>query len=109
MNRKLFLLTLSGVLILLTACSPLSNSSSSNQVSDGPDAGNGERIYFTATSARGDTISYTGGPDFGGMMMGSYLTCAACHGPTAQGGEHMMQMDEMDAPDIRYKESYNFV
>lgn len=35
------------------------------------------------------------------MMMGSYLTCAACHGPTAHGGEHVMHMTVMDAPDIR--------
>jgi len=37
-------------------------------------------------------------------MMGSYLTCAACHGLTAQGGDHMMPMAVMDAPDIRYEE-----
>jgi len=33
--------------------------------------------------------------------MGSYLTCAACHGPSAQGGRHVMHMTVMDAPDIR--------
>ena len=37
-------------------------------------------------------------------MMGSYLTCASCHGPTAQGGRHTMHMTVMDAPDIRYVE-----
>jgi mono/diheme cytochrome c family protein len=63
---------------------------------------NGERIYFTATSARGERISYTGGPNFGGMMMGSYLTCASCHGPQGRGGLHQMHMQLMDAPDIRY-------
>ena len=63
---------------------------------------NGERIYFTATNARGEGIPYTGGPNFGGMMMGSYLTCAACHGPEARGGVHVMHMQVMDAPDIRY-------
>lgn len=63
---------------------------------------NGERIYFLATNDRGERISYTGGPNFGGMMMGSYLTCAACHGPEARGGIHVMHMQVMDAPDIRY-------
>jgi hypothetical protein len=63
---------------------------------------NGERIYFTATNEQGDSIEYTGGPDFGGMMMGSYLTCAACHGPEARGGTHYMHMWVMEAPDIRY-------
>jgi len=65
-------------------------------------AANGERIYFTATDKEGERISYRGGPNFGGMMMGSYLTCAACHGPEARGGTHMMHMQVMDAPDIRY-------
>lgn len=76
----------------------------------GPSAGksgessiqNGERIYFTATNADGDRISYRGGPRFGGMMMGSYLTCAACHGPEAGGGVHRMHMQLMDAPAITY-------
>lgn len=63
---------------------------------------NGEKIYFTATNLDGETISYRGGPSFGGMMMGSYLTCAACHGPEARGGTHFMHMEVMDAPDIRY-------
>jgi hypothetical protein len=63
---------------------------------------NGERIYFLATNDRGERNSYTGGPNFGGMMMGSYLTCAACHGPEARGGVHAMHMQIMDAPDIRY-------
>ena len=35
------------------------------------------------------------------MMMGSYLTCAACHGPVGHGGLHRMHMSEMNAPDIR--------
>lgn len=65
-------------------------------------AANGERIYFTATNEAGERISYRGGPNFGGMMMGSYLTCAACHGPEAGGGTHWMHMQVMDAPDIRY-------
>jgi cytochrome c oxidase subunit 2 len=66
-------------------------------------ASNGERIYFTAMNEQGESIEYTGGPNFGGMMMGSYLTCAACHGPEARGGTHYMHMWVMEAPDIRYK------
>lgn len=65
-------------------------------------AANGERIYFTASNEEGDTLRYSGGPNFGGMMMGTYLTCAACHGPEARGGTHRMHMQVMDAPDIRY-------
>ncbi len=62
---------------------------------------NGERIYFTAIDSQGDLIRHKGGPDFG-MMMGSYLTCASCHGPGGRGGIHYMHMQVMDAPDIRY-------
>jgi len=65
---------------------------------------NGRRIYYTGTNWRGERITYQGGPAFEnfGMMQGS-LTCASCHGPTAQGGRHFMHMTVMDAPDIRYK------
>lgn len=71
---------------------------SSTAVSQG--IANGERIYFTAANQEGERIPYSGGPDFGGMMMGSYLTCASCHGPQAHGGEHVMNMQVMDAPPI---------
>jgi cytochrome c oxidase subunit 2 len=64
---------------------------------------NGERIYFTAIDSDGYLIRYRGGPDFGGMMMGAYLTCASCHGPDGRGGTHYMHMQVMDAPDIRYE------
>jgi hypothetical protein len=68
-----------------------------------PNAENGERIYYRASSARGTAITYRGGPYFGGgMMMGSNLTCASCHGPSARGGVHTMHMDVMDAPNITY-------
>ncbi|MFN2290783.1 MAG: hypothetical protein ACK2UC_06310, partial [Anaerolineae bacterium] len=63
---------------------------------------NGERIYFTAINEQGERIRYRGGPDLGGMMMGGYLTCASCHGPNARGGLHVMHMETMDAPDIRW-------
>jgi cytochrome c oxidase subunit 2 len=68
-------------------------------------ARNGARIYFMAASDRGTAITYTGGPDTGGGMMGGggrWLTCASCHGPEARGGTHTMHMRLMKAPDIRY-------
>jgi len=86
--------------ILLSACSTLFRAA--QPPSQGPDAANGERIYFTGSSGRPGQITYTEGPNFGGMMMGSYLTCASCHGPEGQGGRHQMHMTVMDAPDIRY-------
>jgi cytochrome c oxidase subunit 2 len=63
---------------------------------------NGERIYFTATNDRGQRIPYRGGPDVGMMMMGDRYACASCHGPDAWGGLHVMHMETMDAPDIRW-------
>jgi nitrous oxide reductase accessory protein NosL len=66
------------------------------------DVTNGERIYFTSVSGRNDQITYTGGPNFGGMMSGMFLTCASCHGPEGHGGLHYMYMQQMDAPNITY-------
>ena len=68
-------------------------------------ASNGEQIYFTAINDRGQRIRYSGGQNFGGMMMSTStnLGCASCHGSDGQGGIHPMHMDVMDAPDIRYK------
>lgn len=61
----------------------------------------GEQIYFTGINGNGNRIHSTGGPT-SGMMMGGYLVCASCHGPDAQGGRHVMHMEVMDAPDIRW-------
>ena len=69
-------------------------------------ASNGERIYFTATSDRGDYISYTGGPAYGGMM-GGRLACVSCHGEDGRGGLHWMHMQQMDVPNIRYSTLIN--
>jgi mono/diheme cytochrome c family protein len=63
---------------------------------------NGERIYYTGTSDSGTPITYTGGPMMGMMMMGGNLACVSCHGTDARGGRHMMHMEIMDAPDIRW-------
>ena len=62
---------------------------------------NGERIYLTGTNDSGKRVSSTGGPSFGGMM-GSQLACASCHGANGRGGTHLMHMQAMDAPDIRF-------
>ena len=64
-------------------------------------ASNGEQIYFTAVNDRGEYISYTGGPAYGGMM-GGQLACVSCHGEDGRGSLHWMHMQQMDAPDIRY-------
>ncbi len=63
---------------------------------------NGERIYFTATNDSGKSIRYSDGPAYGGMMMDSQLSCASCHNSDGTGGEHVMHMQWMDAPDIRF-------
>ena len=70
---------------------------------EGAFGSNGERIYFTATSERGIEIDYSGGPDPRGMMMGGRFSCASCHGTDARGGAHMMHMDLMTAPNIRWE------
>jgi hypothetical protein len=86
--------------LILASCATFSLSG--GQPPPPSDPANGERIYFTGISGRGGPITFTGGPNFGGMMMGAYLTWASCHGPEGQGGEHQMHMFIMDAPDIRY-------
>lgn len=88
-------------ILLLTACSFFSRPLYFSSRGEPTFGSNGERIYFTATTINGERIRYSGGPAFGGMMMGP-VTCAACHGPDAQGGQHLMHMDLMDAPDIRW-------
>ncbi len=65
------------------------------------DISNGELIYYRAINNDGERIRYSDGPRSGGMMMGSYLTCASCHGPEARGGQHRMHMTVMNSPDIR--------
>jgi hypothetical protein len=90
--------------LILASCSSVltsRDSSTSSESGDDIDVSNGDRIYFTASSKRADRIAYQGGPNFGGMM-GTYLTCASCHGPEARGGVHTMHMQVMEAPDIRY-------
>lgn len=63
---------------------------------------NGEQIYFTAVDKIGERIPYRGGPSLGSMMGGRTLACVSCHASDARGGVHVMHMNVMDAPDIRY-------
>jgi hypothetical protein len=100
---------------LLMACSSPQHPVGSHGTAWGPGSfrSNGERIYFTATSGRGTSITYTGGPaSNGGMMVNGRLACASCHGAGGQGGKHYMRMmDVMDAKDIRWsalKEEFDF-
>ena len=100
MNRKRVWWGLALLVLAVAACGPLGRGV-------GRYASNGERIYFTGTSANG-RISYSGGSFGGGMMggrgmMGSgQLACADCHGRDGRGGQHVMHMAVMDAPDIRW-------
>lgn len=102
---KVKVITIGAVLILVgiitTGCASLPRQSEALSESRLSGIENGERIYFTGLDSNGDPIPYSDGPDFGGTMMGSYLTCATCHGPTASGGQHNMAgMRVMDAPPI---------
>jgi mono/diheme cytochrome c family protein len=58
---------------------------------------NGERIYFTATSSSGESITSTGS-----IRMMHTITCANCHGPEGKGGRVNMMMWSFDAPDITW-------
>lgn len=101
-----WLLVVLVAIALFAGCMPFSSFQGRNrpaidEVAKDPSLMNGERIYFTGTNIDGERIRYTGGPNFGGMMAGSFLTCASCHGVDARGGRHFMHMQVMDAPDIR--------
>jgi hypothetical protein len=110
LNREIKIIT-TGLLavivtLLLAACvsRPQSVGSSGTAWGTGAFRSNGERIYFTATSDRGTSITYTNGPASSGwMMMGGQLACVSCHRPNGQGGKHSMgMMQVMDAKDIRW-------
>jgi hypothetical protein len=106
MNLKQLWLGLALLAMAVTACGPLGWGGRWSGFPTGRYASNGERIYFTGTSAKG-RVTYSGG-DFGGMMggrgmmSGSQLACADCHGPDGRGGQHVMHMTVMDAPNIRW-------
>lgn len=61
---------------------------------------NGQRIYFTASSASGHRITYQGGPFFG-MMTGG-LACVMCHQTDGHGGQVVMVGQRFQAPNITW-------
>jgi hypothetical protein len=65
---------------------------------------NGERIYYTSTSSRGEAITYSGGPTSTDWMITiGQVACVSCHGPSGRGDKHTMGMGmAMDSPDIRW-------
>jgi cytochrome c oxidase subunit II len=100
-HTRILLAGLAFFAVAVAACSPLGWSG----ISLAGYSSNGERIYFTGTSAH-DRITFSGG-DFGGMMgnggmMGSQLACANCHGPDGRGSQFIVHMTEITAPDIRW-------
>ncbi len=104
MKKRILIVMLTG--LLLGACGyigpqnrPMNYGYKNSQ--GGQFTSNGQQIYFTAVDQNAKSISYTGGPGFGGMM-GSYVTCASCHGTDGRGGTHTMHMQVMDAPPIYY-------
>ena len=104
MFKHLKLIFVFSILIILFGCNSQTDQGKGNGTAWGIGSfdSNGKRIYFTATSERGSAITYTGGPSTGMMMMGGDLACVSCHGTDARGGRHMMHMQSMDAPDIRW-------
>jgi len=108
-ETKIIVIFTTVAILLLVACAPRVQPSTSDGTVWGTGAfsSNGERIYFSATSERDTTISYTNGPSSNGWMMGGggkgRMVCASCHGPEGRGGDHNMgMMQVMSAPDIRW-------
>jgi cytochrome c oxidase subunit 2 len=101
----LLFIGLSSIVSGCVQASPTASPSEGTSWGVGAFTSNGERIYFTSTSDRDTNITYTAGPSSNSwMMMGGRLACASCHGPDGRGGEHSMDMmQEMNAPDIRWK------
>lgn len=52
----------------------------------------------------GGPIAFRGTLDFTGpgLMMDGRLSCPSCHRQQARGGVHMVHMQVMEAPDIRW-------
>lgn len=105
MKKRLLMVIVAG--LLFGACSYMAPQNMPIKYGDNnPQAGkftsNGQQIYFSAVDQNGEYISYIGGPNSGGMMMGNNLTCASCHGADGRGGTHYMHMQAMDAPPIYY-------
>jgi len=59
---------------------------------------NGERIYFTAESASGKTITRSGG-----LFFMHRVACVTCHGEDGEGGRIVMMMWDIDVPNITWE------
>lgn len=59
---------------------------------------NGERIYLTAESDSGKTITRSGGPFF--MHR---IACASCHRENGKGGRTFLMMWDFDTPNITWE------
>ncbi len=86
-----FILVLGTVSLLSSCMSPFGWGDNYNYGS------NGERIYFTATSSSGQSITYSGS-----IRMMRSITCANCHGPDGRGGRVNMMMSSFNVPDITW-------
>jgi cytochrome c oxidase subunit II len=90
-------------LLALAGCGLVGNRAGSSE--DRSFGSNGERIYFIASDASGQTITYQGGFSGGGMAgggMSERLACANCHGPKGHGGRVTTMMQSFDAPNITW-------
>jgi mono/diheme cytochrome c family protein len=84
LSLSIVVLVISG--ILLSACFSFDRYGS-----------NGERIYFTAESASGQPITYTGS-----IRMMHTISCVNCHGPEGEGGRVNMMMSYFESPSITW-------
>ncbi len=101
---KIRIILILSIPVLLYGCSQTSDKGLGNGTAwaVGSFDSNGKQIYLNSTSQRGTPITYTGGPVMGMMMTGGNLACASCHGIDGKGGKHVMHMEVMDSPDIRW-------
>ena len=117
--RKIWLGLTFLILVVTGGCNQMSPAGVTDRVTLGPGTSassnayvsNGQRIYFTGTSAN-DVITYRWAEGFGGGMMGGrgmmggqgmmQLSCADCHGQNGRGSHVVLAMTEIDAPDIRW-------
>lgn len=104
MIPKISIFLLIGFALVILGCNTQLGQNKNNGTAWGVGSfnSNGKRIYFTGTSDSGNPITYTGGPEMGMMMMGGNYACVSCHGTDANGGRHVMHMEIMDAPGIRW-------
>ena len=80
------------------SCSTLNRQSPSPQGANQTSVSNGEQIYFTGADSQGNRISYTGGPNFGGMMMALHhaqIPLKAKEAIASGNLEHILQEEEL--------------